>query len=370
MTTKKLITLAAAAAVLGGLAYMSSNAKKLKTPALAGKPVLKTLDLEAVQRIEVSDNGQKGLTLESTDAGWVVSSLFGYPADITKIRENLLALADLKIGQVAKGKKLGDARLVDLQDAAGKSLATLRLGEMKMREATGQMAMYGGGAYPDGRYVATEGDAVYLVKETLDAFDGDPNRWIDTQLAAVPVIQITSAEFTVEGERLTLAKNAGTWALDGLGEGEELDASKLHGIDSVLGRLSFSAVADPALTDEQLGFTTGAVFRVALTGGETYTATLGAAAGADRYFKISAAFTPEDIPVEPAEGEDPNPAVRASKLSRNAKIAEMVNDFNAIAGKWVYLIPAYTADAMTKRRADVVKPKEPPKPEEEAPGSE
>ena len=368
MTTKKLITLATTAVVLGGVAYMSAKRNNPQSPSEVGKPVLKALDLTpetGVQRIEVSDNGQKTLILEGTDAGWVVKSFFDYPADITKIRENLLTLKDLKIGQVATGRTLSNTHLVDLQNAAGKSLATLRLGEMHLREATGQMAMYGGGAYPDGRYIATEGDTVYLVSETLESFDGDPKRWVDTQIANVPVVQVAAAEFTVDGEHLKLEKNGSAWTLEGLGEDEALDTSKLYGIDSVLSQLHFTNVADPALTEEQFGFTTGTVYKVTLKSGEFYTVTIGNAAGTDRYCKLSATFTPADIPVESAEGENPNPAARAAKLSANAKIAEMINTFNATSAKWVYLIPAYSADTMSKRRADVVKAKEEPKPEEE-----
>ena len=361
MTTKKLITLAAAAAVLGGLAYVSSNTKKLKTPTLAGKPVLTALDLSAVQRIEVSDNGQKSLILESTDNGWVMASLFGYPADIVKIRENLLALSGLKIGQVATGKKLDHARVVDLQNASGKSLATLRLGDMHLREATGQMAMYGGGAYPDGRYVATEGDTVYLVSDTLDAFDGDPKRWTDTQIATVPRDQIIAAEYTVDGETLKLEKKDGAWTLDGLSEQEELDTAKLHSVDSALGYLHFNTIADPALTDDQTGMATGTVYKVTLSGGEVYTARIGNALGADRYFKISAAFTP---PATAIEADAPHPQQEAQNLQNKLRAAA-VEELNATAGKWTYLIPSHTAANMAKRRADVVKAKEAPKPEEE-----
>jgi len=349
MTTKKLITLAAAAAVLGGLAYVSSNRKQLKTPPQTGKPVLTALgDINAVQRIEVSDNGQKPLTLEGTDAGWVLTSHFGYPADIVKIRENLLALKDLKIGQVATGKKLDHALVVDLQNASGKSLASLRLGEKHLREATGQMAMYGGGAYPDGRYVATESDAVYLVTETLDAFDGDPKRWADTQIASVPRTDIVTAEFTVGGEHLKLEKKDGAaWALEGLGEKEELDTAKLYAADSALSALNFSTIADPALSDEQLGMATGTVYKATLKTGEAYTAKIGSAVGGDRYLKISASFTPT-----------------GTNETENAQATARAEAFNAKAAKWTYLIPSYTADGMSKRRADVVKAKEEPKQEE------
>ena len=362
MTTKKLITLAAVAAVLGGLAYVSSNTKKLKTPSLVGKPVLKALNLSNVgdvQRIEVSDNGQKKLILERTDAGWVVKTLFNYPADIAKIRENLLTLADLKIGQVATGKKLDHALVVDLQNASGKSLATLRLGEMSMREATGQMAMYGGGAYPDGRYVATESDTVYLVSETLDAFDGDPRRWVDTQLASIQGAQIVTAEFTAGGETLKLEKKDGAWTLEGLGEQEELDTTKLFSVDSALGYLQFSNVADPALTDEQLGMTSGTVYKVTLQNGESYTATIGNEAGTDRYFRISASFTPPEPDTEALSH------VQQAQSLQNKIHTAAAEAFNAKTANWVYLIPAQNAANMSKRRADVVKAKEEPNEEKE-----
>lgn len=348
MTTKKLMTLAAVAVVLGGLAVVSTNSKKVKTPSLAGKPLLKKVDLSEIQRLEVTRPGATNLLLESTDAGWVMKSLFGYPADIAKIRENLLKLTDLKIGHVVPGKKLTNVVLVDLQNAAGKSMATLRLGEKHMREASGEMAQFGGGGgYPDGRYVATEGETVFQVKESLDAFDGDPKSWTETQIASVPSADVTTAEFKGKGESLKLERKDGNWTLQGLGPKEELDSSKMYGIDSALSYLNFNAVADPALTEEQLGMTTGAVYTVALKNGESYTAKIGNAVGADRYFKVSAQFT----------------AVGTNQ-TQNAELAKKVETFNAKTGKWTYLIPSYNADNMAKKRADVVKAKEEPKKEE------
>jgi hypothetical protein len=353
MTAKKVTTLVVAAVVLGGLAYWSSNRGRIKTPSLAGKPVMKSVGLSQVGRIEVTTNGKKNLILKGTDAGWTLESLFNYPADITKIRANLLSLTDLKIGQVERSKKMENAILVDLQSAEGKSLAILRLGEKRMREATGQMAMFGGGAFPDGRYVATEGETVYLVKETLDAFDGDPKSWAETQIVSVPGSEVTTAEFKVSGETLKLERKDGNWTLAGLGEKEEMDTSKLYSVDSALSSLSFSSIADPAITEEQAGFTTGVVYRATLKSGEVYTAKVGDSVGADRYFKVSALFTPT-----------------GTNETENAALITKIEQFNASAGKWTYLIPSSSADNFAKRRADVVKAKEEPKPETEEKKSE
>lgn len=354
MTNKKLIILAAAAAVLVALAYLSSSSKKMKAPSLVGKPVVKKFDISAVARIEAGPAAKK-LVLASTDAGWVIESLYGYPADITKIRENLLKLVDLKAGHVASGKKLDAPILVDLQNADGKSLATLRLGDKHMRQPTGEMAQFGGGGYPDGRYVAADGsDTVVLVKDSLDAFDGDVKSWTDTQIASVPSADVTAAEMTRDGKTVKLAKKDGTWTLDGLGAKEELDTSKTYSLESALSYLNFNAVVDPALSDEQLGLTTGAVFTVALKNGERYTAKIGGVAegGTDRYIRLNAAFKPV-----------------GTNETENAELTKKVDAFNAKSGKWAYAISSYNAENMTKGRADFVKPKEEPK-EEEAPKDE
>jgi hypothetical protein len=357
MTNKKLISLAVTAVVLGALAYVSTSSKKLKAPSLVGQAVLKDIDLSEVQKLEIG--GEKKLVLESADGGWVIRSLFGYPADIAKIRENLLKLKDLKIGHVATGKKLEKPVLVDLQNASGKSLATLCLGEKHMRQSSGEMDPLGGGGYPDGRYVAAGGgDTVALVKETLDAFDGDPKSWTETQICSVPAADITDITLTGSGQTVKLAKKDGAWTLAGLGEKEEFDTSKSYALESALSYLNFSTVADPALTDETLGMTTGSVYHVSLKTGESYTARVGSPldAGTDRSFKISASFSPV-----------------GTNATENAELAKKVETFNGKAGKWTYVIPAYNAENMTKRRADLVKAKEEPKAEElksEAPEKE
>ena len=350
MTNKKLVSLTAVAAVLVGLAYLSSTSKKVKTPSLVGKPVLTGFDLSDVAKIEAGATGGKKLALESTDAGWVIKSLYGYPADIAKIRENLLKLKDLKVGHVAAGKKLDAPALVDLQNAAGKSLATLRLGAQHMRQPTGEMAQYGGGSFADGRYVSAAGsDNVVLVKETLEAFDGDPKSWTDTQIASVPAADITAIDLTKNGKTAKLFKKDGAWTIDGLGPKEEFDASKSYGAESALNYLNFNTVVDPQLTEAQLGMTTGAVFKVTLKNGESYTAKIGNAAegGSDRYFRISAAFSPA-----------------GTNAAENAALAKKVETFNAKTGKWTYTIASYSADNMSKSHADFVKAKEEPKKED------
>ena len=105
MKTKNLMVLAGAAVVLGAAALLTGKGGRIaSSPALNGTKVLPKLAVADVARIEIG--GPKKLTLAAGEKGWTIDAWFGYPADVTKIRENLLKLADLKVGQVANGRKL------------------------------------------------------------------------------------------------------------------------------------------------------------------------------------------------------------------------------------------------------------------------
>ena len=325
MTTKKIVSLAAVAVVLGGAAYFLQSGNKPAAAKLNGKAILPGLSVADVAKIEL---GAK-LTLASSADGWKVASLYGYPADRQKIADNLMKLAELKVGQVAHGRKLGAESAVTLKDASGKEVAALKLGDKHSKKATGQAAMYGGGSYPDGRYVAFEGETV-LVKDTLEAFDGDVKQWCNTRIASIPSSDVKAVRFAHGAESVELTKGTNsTWVLKGLTAKEELDTSKTYSLDSALSYLDFNTVADPKLTETELGFATGYVYTVTYKDGSNTVkrvATVGNKVkdGSDRYFKLD-------------------------------------NE------KWVFTISSYSAENMMKSRKDLVKAKEEPKKDEKKP---
>ena len=322
MKTKNLVVLAAVAAALVAAAYLVGSGSKPSAPKLNGKAILPNLSVADVARVEVGGK----LTLASSADGWKIESLHGYPADREKIAENLMKLAELKVGQVARGRKLGAETAVVLKDSAGKELATLKLGDKHMKKPTGQAAMYGGGGYPDGRYAAFDGETV-LVKDALEAFDGDVKKWCNPRIASIQSSDVSAVSFRQGKELVELEKGTNsTWVLKGLGPKEELDTSKTYSLDSALSYLDFASVADPKLTEAELGFSTGAVYTVTVKEGSntvSHVATVGNKVkdGSDRYFKLD-------------------------------------------DGKWVFTIASYSAESMMKTRKDLVKAKEEPKKDE------
>ena len=220
MTTKNLVVLVGAAAVLGGAAWCLSSGSKPSGAKLNGKAIFPKIEMSEVARVEFGDK----LKLASSDKGWVVETYHNYPADHAKLTENLLKLTELKVGQVARGKKLESTDALTLKDASGKELAALRLGEKHAK-------------WGHGRYATFSGETV-LVSDSLDAFGSDGKAWVDTKIVDTP------------------------W-------------------------ISFNDIAE-GVSEEDLGFATGVVAKVTIAGDTNRVATIGNKVkdGNDRYFKL------------------------------------------------------------------------------------
>lgn len=306
MNNKSLIGLAVVAVVLGGAAYFLNSGSKGSAPRLNGKAIASGLKVADVARIEIGGK----LTLVAGDKGWSAETLNGYPADREKIAENLLKLGELKVGQVVRGKTLDNPTPVVLRDAAGRELVNLPLGEKHAK-------------WGHGRYAAFAGETV-LVSDTLDAFDGDAKSWCNTRIASIPSADVLAVSYAHGKELVELEKGTNsTWTLKGLTAKEELDTSKTYSLDSALAYLNFNSIADPKLTEAELGFATGYVYTVTYKEGSnavTRVATVGnkVKGSSDRYFRMDNA-------------------------------------------SWIYTISGYSAENMMKSRRDLVKAKPEPK---------
>jgi len=347
MKNTTLLAMLAAAAVLGALALWTGSARKPQTPRQIGKPVLPGLRVNDVRRIELA-KGERTVTLADTGDGWVASSLHNYPADFAKVRENLLALRDLKVGDVQRGARLdaATATLVDLQDANGKSLASLRLGDVRTRNNP-----QFGWDMPDGRAVAANNDdTVFLVAATLNAFDPDVKTWLDSLILDVPTADIAAIVLTGPEGSFTLDRASGALALSGLATNETFDTSRTYSVESALSNLRFADLADPALDDETTGIATGRTFTVTTRDGTRYTARVGGTPPdrAERYARFS--VTAEPVSTNAAE---------------RAEVVRKAAERHAAISPWLYLLSAWSSENMTRSRAEFVKPSEPAKPEED-----
>lgn len=263
MTNKNLAVLAVAAVALGGAALYLNSSSRPAGAKLNGEKVLPGLDAAEVASIEF---GEK-LKLSAGDGGWKIDTYYGYPADRTKIADNLMKLVELKVGQVARGKKIEMPESLVLRDAAGKALAELPLGERHAKWGHGRYALY-------------KGEAV-LLSDQLDAFestdaDADAKRWCETKIVDEP------------------------W-------------------------ISFNKVADPKADAAAYGFATGVVAKVTIGGDTNRTITVGAPVkgGSDRYVKLDGSDWVYEVSSYSVEKFLPKPE-ESKKDAEPAKPEELV----------------------------------------------
>ena len=243
--------MAGAAVALGVAAYYAGGSGASRSPSIAGEKIVGAFDIEKVASVEIGDK----VRLAAGDGGWVVTTMQDYPADKSKIADNLMKLQELKAGQVVPGKTLSQKTPVVVKDAEGRELASVTLGERHDN-------------WSFGRYAEYKGKAV-LTGEPLDAFGDDPKRWCETKIVDEP------------------------W-------------------------ISFSKLAEPSLDDATFGFATGVVAKVTIAGDTNATVTVGATVegGSERYLKIDGrkwvfvvpGYSVEKLLPKPEEPKDDAPA--------------------------------------------------------------
>ena len=169
MTTKNLVVLGGVAVALAvAAAFMGKGSAS--SPRLTGERIVPKFDMSLVSSVEIGDK----VKLADSPDGWIVPSMQDYPADLVKIRENLLKLQDLKVGQVVRGRALKEKTPVVLRDSSGKELASVVLGDRHEK-------------WGHGRYVQYKDQSV-LVSDTLDDFGADSKRWVETKIVDEPYV--------------------------------------------------------------------------------------------------------------------------------------------------------------------------------------
>ncbi len=396
MKPKNLIILVVVAAVLAGLAVLTKRDKGSSTPDILGNTILPDLPVNDVAKVVVQTEGATA-TVERVKGTWVATSKHGYPADFGKVRDGLMKLSELKIGQVARlnseqcdalklhppGEENGGT-LLSLYDASGKELASLLLGETHERKPQGGAGPMGPmGGYPDGRFVSTDnGKTVYLVDETLSDLSSTTKDWLETDLLNVSGSDVMEVSITGPERppvKLKRPEKGKTMELEGLAENEELKTSKMYSIESAISYLRLADLADPALSDEQLGLDKPVVFQAATVKDEIYSVSIGGSpeSSSDRYVRIACAMKPSEPEPEKAvetEGqtdEEKKAAEEKAKEEAEKKAKERketedkVKELNDKLARWTFVIESYKAESMLTKRADLVEEKEEEKADED-----
>lgn len=371
---KLLVIIFVCIGVIGALLVVQNNKSWDQGEQSIGGKVMPDFPMNDVVKLSV-ENKDGTVTLSKVEDTWRVTDRGNYAADFAKIRELLLSVADVK---VLRPMKVGESQLARLEllspdkgDKSGtllsffgendKALGTLLLGKQSMRKS--ESSSFGGGEFPDGRYLMADGDAsrIAQVSETFASVEVEPKNWLDKTFFKVEKLKSAQVEHPDPLNNWSVSRETetGDMVLAGLGEGEELDSSRSYSLKNILSSPSFNDVATSDTTDEDLGMDTPIKASLETFDGFKYEVLVGKANAEDEYpvrVQVSA-----EIPTERTPGEDEKEEDKADLDKEFADTVksqqEKLNKEQAFQGH-TFWVSKWTVDTLLKPRSDYIKKEE------------
>lgn len=385
MNSKQLTLLVLLCIVLSGLGWLAWKKQKdtdKESAAQLGEKLLPNFPLNDVMQITIRQPSNT-IALARKDDVWVVSGRGDYPANFSNISDLLKKFWELKVAKPVKvgpsrlpqleliGPDKGSGTLVEFKAKDGKAIQSVLLGAKTMREAGAEAAAFGGGAFPNGRYVMVGGDPkhVALITETFANADGKTDEWLNKDWFKVEKIKSVSVVSTNATNSFKVSRDSESaeWKLaDAKGE-EKLDNAKAGGVFTALSSPSFVDVSTNGNADA-IGLAKPPVTATIETfDGFTYTVKIGNTSGEgdDRYFQIGMTG---NFPKERTPGKDEKPEDKAKldkEFSDNLKKLEDRLKADLAYTKRTYVVSKWTIDPLLKERKDLLaEKKEEPKAED------
>lgn len=370
MNRKQLTLLIVLGVVLGGLGYWAYNKRQssYETGAASneGQKVLKGVAPGAINDVAILRIQQTGneVTLVRAPEGWTVKERGGYPANFNTISDTVKKLWDMKVTRPVEvgpsrlpALKLtkADGTLVEMKDDKGKEIAALTLGMQTSRES-GEDNPFGGGSFPNGRYVM-RGDDVKTVAFVADplSVDAKAEDWLNKDWFKVekPKSVFVTHTNATNSWKLVRESETGDWKLADAKVNENVDSGKASGLNFLLSSPAFNDVmVDPK--PEQTGLATPVMAEIATFDGFIYTIQLGRIPGEEENYALRVNVA-GNFPKERTPGKDEKPEDK-EKLDKefteaNKKREEKLKSEKAFE-KWTYSVAKWTVENLLKERKD------------------
>ena len=248
-------------AVLGGAALLYQREERARRPDNVGAlgrtlfKDLKAADIAAIRIIEPKNT----LTLERKGERWVIAERADFPADLSRVREFVLKVIGLKVGQSEPLGEKDRARLnldasgtrVEFKTADEKSLGVLVVGKKYFKREVDNPDR----ALPDGRFVVLPAEAgtAYLVGDPLTQATVKTAEWIDRSSFQVEKAKTLQVRYPGgEAWRIERRADNAEWKLAGAKPGEKLDISRANAASYSLSLLELADVAPKDAKDTGL----------------------------------------------------------------------------------------------------------------------
>jgi hypothetical protein len=355
MSARAVLVLIVLLAVLGGGALLYQRQQASERPqnmAVLGKPLFKDLRAADIAVIKIAEP-KSTLTLQRKEEGWVVRERQDFPADVAKVREFVLNVLELKVGQSTPIGDKDRARLnlddsgtrVEFDAQDGKPLGKLIVGKKYFRREVDNPDK----APADGRFVAVPDEAgnALIVSDPLGQASTKSAEWIDHtsfQVEKVKTLEVRTPDGS--GWKIEREADNADWKLAGAKAGEKLDVGKANSASYSLSLLELADVApaDAKQNSELTGLDKPTLINATTLDGLAYEIRVGKSEGDNDYVTFSSSGTLIDQP----RGKDDDERIK--KLQARLPREQRLSDY-------VLLIPKSRLEDTLKPRAELLEKK-------------
>jgi hypothetical protein len=335
-----------------------------------GQKIVRDLKLSDVAEIAV--RGASGsVHLVRADRGWVVRERADFPADVERVRDVLIKIAEVRAVQAEplpqsqrarlqlvepKDKDAKDAGTVlELKDAKGAVLAHLLLGKKVFRqtEVAGPATPEQG--QPSGRYLlaGADADTMVVVAEPFTAVEPKPEAWLTKELLRAERVKTVTSIGSDRRTRWTLVRDKDDTDWRFAGSSERPDLQKATDAAGAFGWMDLvDVVVDPQNTET--GLSHAITLRAETFDGLTYTVRVGDRTGDNYYVAVAAAGDPPQSRT-PDKGETAEEKAKKDKLfaEDKARLAERLERERRLDG-WRYVVGKNAVAPLLRDRAQML----------------
>jgi hypothetical protein len=366
MNSRSLIILVGVALVaVAAVVWINRSPESLILTGQALVPGL-AQNINQVSGLRVTEAGNKTVAeLKQLEQGWVIVNKANYPADVGKVRETLLLLANARLlgEETADPESYGRLGVQDFSaaDATGTQVDIEGPGK-PVRLIIGKPASGGGGTY-----VRRAGEPQSFLVSGILTVPGEAKDWLEHSVLDIPAGRIQSISIrSPDGSTLTVEKQtpnqAGFTVLEVPPDRNLKSGTVANPLANGLAGLWLEDVAPASEIKPADGKTietnyltfdglkmTARVFQV----------------DNHHYVHFNAGFDEEQARrfAKPAESGPKKTATRDSPAktsgldeTRLVAVREEAKRLEERLNPWVYVISAYKYDAMSKRMDDLLKP--------------
>ena len=348
------IVLFALIAILVGLQLADSGNES----ASADGPLFAELKsaVNSIERLSVERNGESPLVVRRDGERWVVDNRDGYPADIGKIRELLIELADAEIverktANPERYSALG-VRDIDVDGSAGTQLS--------LSGSDDSFAVIlGNSAAGNERYARVVGEAGSVLLDKSLELPASAGDWLVDEILDVPAAEVRSVAVAhADGESILVSKasrDATDFDVAEIPAGRELSYPTVA--NSIGGALAGLSLEDVRKAGEAEAAT---VTTVTTFDGLTVTASVFEVSDDERWVAFAAtAAASEDGGDTGAASDDADEAGDGAEDTGNAvDVMAQADAVNSRVAGWEYRLPAYKANQLVRRWDDLLKAEE------------